>query len=80
MFSSVLVDAYRAADAKVEVSEMRAVVEKHNDDGSMDLLVAMRVTVTNSQAADQEQGYRLRVQMVPVDGTYMVASLDQVGS
>ncbi|WP_353612114.1 hypothetical protein [Mycobacterium sp. IS-3022] len=59
---------------------MRAVVEKHNDDGSMDLLVAMRVTVTNSQAADQEQGYRLRVQMVPVDGTYMVASLDQVGS
>ena len=37
----------------------------HNDDGSVDVLVAVRVKVTNSQAADQEQGYRLRVKMAP---------------
>jgi len=45
-----------------------------------DVLVAVRVKVTNSQAADQEQGYRLRVQMAPADGTYKVAKLDQVTS
>ena len=41
---------------------MRAAVERHNDDGSVDVLVAVRVKVTNSETADQEQGYRLRVQ------------------
>ena len=59
---------------------MRAAVERHNDDGSVDVLVAVRVKVTNSEAADQEQGYRLRVQMAPDDGTYKVARLDQVTS
>jgi Mce-associated membrane protein len=59
---------------------MRAAVEKHYDDGAMDVLVAVRVKVTNSQIADQEQGYRLRVRMAPADGTYKVAKLDQVAS
>ena len=59
---------------------MRAAVERHNDDGSVDVLVAVRVKVTNSEAADQEQGYRLRVQMAPDDGTYKIARLDQVSS
>lgn len=80
LYSGMLVDAYKAADVKVQVSDMRAAVEKHNDDGSMDLLVALRVKVSNSQATDQEQGYRLRVQMAPVDDTYKVARLDQVAS
>ena len=44
------------------------------------MLVAVRVKVTNSEAADQEQGYRLRVQMAPADGTYKIAKLDQVSS
>ena len=57
---------------------MRAAVERHNDDGSVDVLVAVRVKVTNSEAADQEQGYRLRVKMAPDDGTYKIAKLDQV--
>jgi Mce-associated membrane protein len=80
LYSSVMVEAYQAADVKVAVSDIRAAVEKHNDDGSVDVLVAVRVKVTNSQAADQEQGYRLRVQMAPADGTYKVAKLDQVTS
>jgi Mce-associated membrane protein len=80
LYGGLLVDAYRAANVQVQVSDMRAAVEKHNDDGSIDILVAVRVKVTNSEAADQEQGYRLRVQMAPADGTYKVARLDQVTS
>jgi Mce-associated membrane protein len=80
LYSGVLVDAYQAAQVTVQVSDMRAAVERHNDDGSFDILVAVRVKVTNSETADAEQGYRLRVQMAPADGTYKVAKLDQVTS
>jgi Mce-associated membrane protein len=80
LYSSMLVEAYQAANAKVAVSDMRAAVERHYDDGSVDVLVAVRVKVTNSDAADQEQGYRLRVKMAQDEGTYKIARLDQVGS
>ena len=80
LYSGVLVDAYQAANVTVQVSDMRAAVERHNDDGSFDVLVAVRVKVTNSEAADQEQGYRLRLQMAPDEGTYKIAQLDQVTS
>src|SRR5690242_17543444 len=80
LYSSVLAEAYQAANVKVAVSDMRAAVERHNDDGSVAVLVAVRVKVTNSEAADQEVGYRLRVQMAPEAGTYKIARLDQVGS
>ena len=80
LYSGVLVDAYQAANVTVQVSDMRAAVERHNDDGSFEVLVAVRVKVTNSEAADQEQGYRLRLQMAPAEGTYKIAQLDQVTS
>ena len=80
LFASMLVEAYQAANVSVQVSDMRGAVEKHNDDGSVDVLVAVRVKVSNSQAADQEQGYRLRVNMAPADGTYKINRLDQVTS
>jgi Mce-associated membrane protein len=80
LYASVIADAYKAADVKVAVADMRAAVEKHNDDGSINVLVAVRTKVTNSEAADQEQGYRLRVQMALDNGTYKVARLDQVTS
>jgi len=80
LYSSVLVEAYQAANAKVAVSDMRAAVERHYDDGSVDVLVAVRVKVTNSESADQEQGYRLRVKMASDEGRYKIARLDQVGS
>jgi Mce-associated membrane protein len=80
LFAGMLVDAYQVASVNVKVSDLRAAVERHNPDDSVDVLVAVRVKVTNSQAADQEQGYRLRVQMAPADGTYKVAKLDQVTS
>ena len=78
LYSGLLVDAYRAAKVQVQVSDMRAAVERHNDDGSMDVLVAMRVKVSNTEAEGQEQGYRLRVKMMPDSGTYKIADLAQV--
>jgi Mce-associated membrane protein len=80
LYSSILADAYQAGNVKVAVSDMRAAVERHNDDGSVDVMVAVRVKVTNTDAADQEQGYRLRVQMMPEAGKFKIARLDQVGS
>jgi Mce-associated membrane protein len=80
LYSSILADAYQAGGVKVAVSDMRAAVERHNDDGSVVVLVAVRVKVTNTDAADQEQGYRLRVQMAQDAGKYKIARLDQVGS
>jgi Mce-associated membrane protein len=80
VYSGLLADAYQTANVKVQVTDMRAAPERHNDDGSIDVLVAFRVKVSNMQAADQEQGYRLRVQMAPVDGTFKVAKLEQVTS
>ncbi|EHB55334.1 mce associated membrane protein [Mycolicibacterium rhodesiae JS60] len=78
LYSSLLIEAYQAANVQLKVSNMRAAVERHNDDGSMDILVAVRVKMSNSQAADQEQSYRLRVRMMPEGGTYKIARLDQV--
>ena len=80
LYSSILADAYQAGNIKVQVSDMRGAVERHNADGSVDVLIAVRVKVTNSDAADQDQGYRLRVQMQPDAGKYKIARLDQVGS
>jgi Mce-associated membrane protein len=80
LYSSVLAEAYQAANVHVQVSDLRAAVERHNDDGSIDVLVALRTKVTNSEAADQEQGYRLRVQMAPADGTYKISDIKQVAS
>lgn len=82
LYSGMLLDAYQAANVQVKVSDLRAAVEKHNDDGSMDLLVAVRVLVTNTEKSDEEQGYRLRVKMARDEhgGAYKVARLDQVTS
>ncbi|MGH3675158.1 MAG: hypothetical protein ACRDU5_05365 [Mycobacterium sp.] len=80
LYAGMLVEAYKAANVTVQVSDMRAAVERHNDDGSVDVLVAVRTKVTNSEAADQEQGYRLRVTMAPDEGKYKIAKLEQVTS
>jgi len=77
-YSSMMVEAYQAAKATVEVADLRAAVERHHDDGSVDVLVAVRTKVTNSETANQEQGYRLRVTMQRADGTYKIANLVQV--
>ena len=61
----------------VQVSDSRAAVERDNDDGSVVILVALRIKVANDQSQN-ETGYRLRVRMSPVEGQYKISRLDQV--
>ena len=80
MYSSVLAEAYQAANATVVVDDLRAAVERHNDDGSINVLVAMRVKISNVEATDNQVGYRLRATMALDEGQYRIANLDQVTS
>jgi Mce-associated membrane protein len=78
LYSGLLVEAYQAANAHVQVSDLRAAVERNNPDGSVDVLVPLRVKVSNSESQNQEAGYRLRVTMLSDEGQYRIAKLDQV--
>ncbi|VBA46186.1 Mce protein [Mycobacterium attenuatum] len=78
LYSSMLVQAYQAANVHLQLTDMRAAVERNNPDGSIDVLVAMRVKMSNDQAQEQESGYRLRVRMTPTDGQYKISKLEQV--
>jgi hypothetical protein len=77
LYTSMLVQAYQAANIHVQVSDVRAAVERNNNDGSVDVLVAMRVKVS-SDKSENETGYRLRVKMATADGQYKISKLDQV--
>ncbi len=77
LYTSMLVQAYQAANVHVQVSDVRAAVERNNNDGSVDVLVAMRVKVASDQTQN-ETGYRLRVKMALADGQYKISKLDQV--
>ncbi len=78
LYSGLLVEAYQAANAHVEVSDLRAAVERNNPDGSIEILVPLRVKVSNAETQNQEAGYRLRVTMVKDEGKYRISKLDQV--
>ncbi|MGO9034960.1 Mce protein [Mycobacterium sp.] len=78
LYSSLFVQAYQVANVHTQVSDMRAGAERNYDDGSVDVLVAFRVKVSNSQTQDREVGYRLRVKMAPAEGQYRIANIDQV--
>jgi len=79
MMAPILVDAYQYANTTVEDTEMRAAVEKHNDDGTVEVLVTFRMRVpSNPNTANQEVGQRMRVEMAPVDGQYRIAKLEPV--
>lgn len=80
LFGSVIAEAYSAANATVAVDDLRAAVERHNEDGSINVLVAVRVRISNAEAADQQVGYRLRAVMAFDEGQYRIARLDQVNS
>ncbi|MFZ0718980.1 hypothetical protein [Mycobacterium sp.] len=78
LYSGLLVEAYQAANAHVQVSDLRAAVERNNADGSIEILVPLRVKVSNAETQNQEAGYRLRVTMVQDEGKYRISKLDQV--
>lgn len=79
LYSGLLADAYQTVNAQLKVTNMRAAPERHNEDGSIDVLVATRVSMSNDSETDQEISYRLRVRMLPVDGTYKIDSIESVG-
>ena len=79
VMAPMMVEAYQAANIKVDVTDMRAAAERHNDDGSIDVLVAFRFrTPSNPDTQNQEVGMRLRAKMTPEDGHYKIAKLDPV--
>jgi Mce-associated membrane protein len=78
MYGGLLADAYRTVNAQVKIADMRAAAEKHNPDGSIDVLVATRVSMSNDQQLNQELSYRLRVKMVPDGGTYKIDNIEPV--
>ena len=75
----LLADAYKTVNAQVKIADMRAAAEKHNPDGSIDVLVATRVAMSNNQQINQELSYRLRVRMVSDGGTYKIDNIEPVG-
>jgi len=77
-YGAVLAEAYQTVNVRVQVPDMRAAVERNDDDGSIVVLVAFRSTVSQVGMADRENSYRLRVKMVPEDGQFKIAELDQV--
>lgn len=77
LYTSMLIQAYQAANIHVQVSDVRAAVERNNPDGSIDILVALRVQVASDQNQN-EAGYRLRVKMAFAEGRYRISKLDQV--
>jgi Mce-associated membrane protein len=77
-YGAVLAEAYHAVDVRVQVPEMHAAVERDNDDGSIEVLVVFRATVSQTGMADRQNSYRVRVKMVPDNGQFKVAELDQV--
>lgn len=78
LYSGLLAEAYQAVNAQVKIVDMRAAPEKHNADGSIDVLVATRVSMSNIQQQDQELSYRLRVRMMRSDGTYKIDNIEPV--
>lgn len=77
LYTNMIIQAYQAANIHVQVSDVRAAVERNNNDGSIDVLVAMRVKVSSDQSQN-ETGYRLRVKMAFAEGQYRISKLDQV--
>ncbi len=79
LYGGLLVEAYETVQAQVKISQIRAAAEKHNPDGSIAVLVATRVAMSNVEQQGQEISYRLRVKMVPDGDTYKVDSIEPVG-
>lgn len=79
MMAPMMVEAYQAANVKVEVTTMRAAAERVNDDGTVDVLVAFRFRVpSNPDSQGAETGLRLRATMAHEDGQFKIAKLEPV--
>ena len=52
LYTNMLVQAYQAANIHVQVADVRAAVERNNNDGSVDVLVALRVKVSSDKIGE----------------------------
>jgi Mce-associated membrane protein len=77
-YDAVLTEAYQATNVHVQMPEIHAAFERTNDDGSTVALVAFRAKISQAGMADRENSYRVRVKMVPENGQFKIAKLDQV--
>ena len=77
LYTSMVVQAYQASNVHVQVSDVRAAVERTDNDGNVYVLVAMRVKVSSDQTQN-EVGYRMRATLAPAEGQYKISKLDQV--
>jgi Mce-associated membrane protein len=77
LYTSMVVQAYQASNVHVLVSDLRAAVERNDNDGNVYVLVTMRVKVSSDQTQN-EVGYRTRATMARADGQYRIAMLEQV--
>ncbi len=75
LWIGVAAEAYATGNVHVEMRDMHVAVERHHDNGSIDVLAAYRVFVSST---NQEVHYRLRVNMAPDDGQYKIADITQV--
>ena len=77
LYTSMVVQAYQASNVHVQVSDVRAAVERTDNDGNVYVLVAMRVKVSSDQTQN-EVGYRMRATLAHAEGQYKISKLDQV--
>ncbi|BBY55682.1 hypothetical protein H7J07_10885 [Mycobacterium koreense] len=75
LWISVAAEAYATGNVHVEMRDMHTAVERHHDNGSIDVLAAFKVFVSST---NQQVNYRLRVNMAPDNGQYKVADVAQV--
>lgn len=71
----VAAEAYATYGIHTELLELRAAVERNNEDGSIDILAALRQQTSTTG----EQSQRLRLTVRYVDGQYKIAKIDRVG-
>jgi Mce-associated membrane protein len=77
LYTSTIAQAYHASNVHVQVSDERAAVERNDNDGTVYVLVAMRIKVSSDQTQN-EVGYRMRATMAHADGQYKISKLEQV--
>lgn len=78
VYGAVLSEAYHAENVHVQPPEIDAAVEHINDDGSIIALAAFRTNISQAGMPDRYNSYRIRVLMMPDNGTFKIAKLEQV--
>jgi len=77
-YAAILSEAYQAVNLHVRLPEIDAAVEATKGDGSIIALIAFRANISQEGMPDRDNNYRIRVKVVPDNGQFKIAHLDQV--